>query len=126
MIVMPKRKKGPQPVDREVGARIRQARLVKGWSQTKLGDALGITFQQIQKYEKGINRVGAGRLQEIADHLDTTVTTLFGHRTDGEEPAPLIDTLALRKLVMMIKSMTPRQQHALQKIAETLIAGDAP
>jgi len=120
--MMRSRKKGPQSVDREVGARIRQARLVKGWSQGKLGEAIGITFQQIQKYEKGMNRVGASRLQEIADHLDTTTTALFGG-AGGDEPPPLIDTLALRKLVMTIKAMTPRQQQALQKIAETLVAG---
>jgi transcriptional regulator with XRE-family HTH domain len=122
---MKRRIKGPQAVDVEVGARIRQARLVKGWSQGKLGEACGITFQQIQKYEKGMNRVGASRLQEIADHLGTTVMTLFGQSARGDEPAPIIDTLALRKLVMTIKSMTPRQQQALQRIAETLIAGGA-
>jgi transcriptional regulator with XRE-family HTH domain len=119
---MKKRAKGPQPVDVDVGARIRQARLVKGWSQGKLADACGITFQQIQKYEKGMNRIGASRLQQIADALDTTVMALFG-TTDRGEPAPLIDTLALRNLVMTIKAMTPRQRQALQKIAETLIAG---
>jgi transcriptional regulator with XRE-family HTH domain len=57
------------PIDRHVGARIRMQRLVTGMSQTTLGDKVGITFQQIQKYENGKNRVSASRLQQIANAL---------------------------------------------------------
>ena len=59
-------KKAPNPVDQYVGSRVRMRRLMLGMSQEKLGDALGLTFQQIQKYEKGANRIGASRLQQIS------------------------------------------------------------
>ena len=59
-------KKAPNPIDRHVGSRVRMRRLMLGMSQEKLGDGLGLTFQQVQKYEKGTNRIGASRLQHIA------------------------------------------------------------
>ena len=58
--------KAPNPVDKYVGSRIRMRRIMLGMSQEKLGEALGLTFQQVQKYEKGTNRVGASRLQQIS------------------------------------------------------------
>ena len=70
-------KKSPDPVDRHVGARIRMRRLMLTFSQTKLADTLGLTFQQVQKYEKGVNRVGAGRLQHIASLLQVPVSFFF-------------------------------------------------
>ncbi|MHC1546941.1 helix-turn-helix domain-containing protein [Phyllobacterium sp. K27] len=70
-------KKSPNPVDVHVGARIRLRRNMIGLSQEKLGESLGITFQQIQKYEKGMNRVGASRLQAIANVLNVPVTFFF-------------------------------------------------
>jgi transcriptional regulator with XRE-family HTH domain len=71
-------KRSPDPIDVEVGRRIRLQRLTRGLSQTELGGELGVTFQQVQKYEKGVNRVGAGRLSRIAVVLDTSVTALLG------------------------------------------------
>lgn len=59
-------KRGPNSVDVNVGARVRNRRLAIGLTQDKLAKAVGITFQQIQKYEKGVNRIGAGRLQDIS------------------------------------------------------------
>jgi len=70
-------KKIPNPIDVHVGSRIRLRRNILGISQEKLGEHLGITFQQIQKYEKGTNRVGASRLQEIAAVLQVPVSFLF-------------------------------------------------
>ena len=67
----------PNPVDKHVGSRIRMRRIMLGMSQEKLGEALGLTFQQIQKYEKGTNRVGASRLSQIADILQVPVSFLF-------------------------------------------------
>jgi transcriptional regulator with XRE-family HTH domain len=58
-------KKTPNPVDKHVGSRVRMRRLMLSLSQEKLGDALDLTFQQIQKYEKGTNRIGASRLQQM-------------------------------------------------------------
>ena len=70
--------KRPDPVDIEVGHRIRIERLARGLSQTALANQLGVTFQQVQKYEKGVNRVGAGRLTKIAEVLGIEVSTFFG------------------------------------------------
>src|SRR5262245_45385458 len=69
--------KDPDSIDRIVGRNIRICRLQKGLTQTELADALGLTFQQVQKYEKGTNRVGSGRLLRIATFLDVPVTALF-------------------------------------------------
>jgi transcriptional regulator with XRE-family HTH domain len=69
--------KRPDPVDVEVGHRIRIERLARGLSQTALANQLGVTFQQVQKYEKGVNRVGAGRLTKIAEVLGVQVGTFF-------------------------------------------------
>ncbi|MDK1491687.1 helix-turn-helix transcriptional regulator [Sinorhizobium sp. 7-81] len=70
-------KKKPNPIDIHVGSRIRLRRTMLGMSQEKLGEALGITFQQIQKYEKGTNRVGASRLQNISSILNVPVSFFF-------------------------------------------------
>ena len=69
--------KAPNPVDKYVGSRIRMRRIMLGMSQEKLGDALKLTFQQVQKYEKGTNRVGASRLQHIATVLKVPVSFFF-------------------------------------------------
>jgi transcriptional regulator with XRE-family HTH domain len=74
---MPENKKKPNPIDIHVGSRIRLRRNMMGMSQEKLGESLGITFQQIQKYEKGTNRVGASRLQSIASILGVPVAFFF-------------------------------------------------
>jgi transcriptional regulator with XRE-family HTH domain len=63
-------KKAPNPIDQQVGARLRMQRMLVGMSQEKLGEALGVTFQQIQKYEKGSNRVSASTLKQIAQALN--------------------------------------------------------
>ena len=69
--------KAPNPIDKHVGSRVRMRRLLVGMSQEKLGTALGITFQQIQKYEKGTNRIGASRLQQISGVLGVPVSYFF-------------------------------------------------
>ena len=78
-------KKKPNPTDTHVGSRIRLRRNMLGMSQEKLGESLGITFQQIQKYEKGTNRVGASRLQAIANILGAPVAFFF-EDLPGHEP----------------------------------------
>ena len=69
--------KTPNPTDRNVGARVRMRRLQLGMSQTALADALGLTFQQVQKYEKGANRISASKLQQIANTLQVPVSFFF-------------------------------------------------
>jgi transcriptional regulator with XRE-family HTH domain len=70
-------KKAPNPVDKHVGARVRARRILVGMSQEKLGNSLGLTFQQVQKYEKGTNRIGASRLQNISKTLNVPVSYFF-------------------------------------------------
>ena len=77
-------KKTPDPVDVQVGSRLRLRRMSLGISQEKLGEHLGITFQQIQKYEKGTNRISASRLQRISEVLSVPITYLF----EGIEAPP--------------------------------------
>jgi transcriptional regulator with XRE-family HTH domain len=71
-------REGPDPIDIAVGARIRTRRRASGYSQTQLADSLGITFQQVQKYERGANRVSASMLVRIAAKLETSVAALVG------------------------------------------------
>jgi len=78
-------KKKPNPIDIHVGSRVRLRRNILGMSQEKLGESLGITFQQIQKYEKGTNRVGASRLQAISSVLGVPVAFFF-EDAPGFEP----------------------------------------
>ena len=82
--------KVPHPTDQHVGARVRFRRISAGISQQRLGEALGVTFQQIQKYEKGANRICASRLQQIANLFGVPVADFF----DGApaiDPQPLVD-----------------------------------
>ena len=82
------------PIDIHVGSRLRMCRLMLNLSQEKLGKALGLTFQQVQKYEKGVNRMGSSRLQQAADILGVTVPFFFEgarggtYQPDGSAPSP--------------------------------------
>lgn len=84
----------PRPVDVHVGQRLRQRRTLLGLSQEKLGEAVGLTFQQIQKYERGANRIGASRLFQLGQVLDVAVSYFFEdmpgevQRTRGDYAAP--------------------------------------
>jgi transcriptional regulator with XRE-family HTH domain len=76
---------GPDPIDKHVGQRVRTRRLMLGLSQTTLADALGMSFQQMQKYEKGASRIGAGRLQHIAQILKMPVQSFFEGLPEHEQ-----------------------------------------
>jgi transcriptional regulator with XRE-family HTH domain len=80
-------KKAPNPIDKHVGSRVRMRRVLIGMSQEKLGEALGLTFQQVQKYEKGTNRIGASRLQQISRILGMPVEFFFEGSPAAEQPA---------------------------------------
>jgi transcriptional regulator with XRE-family HTH domain len=79
-------RKQTDPLDIEVGRKVRALRLERNMSQEKLGDALGLTFQQVQKYEKGANRISAGRLQRIAEILGVPTTAFFADASSVYEP----------------------------------------
>ena len=115
-------KKVPKPVDMYVGNQVRSRRLMLGMSQEKLGHALGLTFQQVQKYEKGTNRMGSSRLQQVANILEVPVTFFFEGapgqtKPDGKSPSPnyvsdflaTADGLALMKAFMRIKDAKLRR-----------------
>ena len=118
-------KKAPNPIDKHVGSRVRMRRMMLSMSQEKLGDALGLTFQQVQKYEKGTNRIGASRLQQIAHILQVPISFFFegaphsaGHGGMNEAPSPAYvadflatsDGLSLTKAFMRIKSSKLRRR----------------
>ena len=120
-------KKTPNPIDRHVGSRVRMRRMMLSMSQEKLGDALDLTFQQVQKYEKGTNRIGDSRLQQISNILQVPVSFFFegaphlpGHSHGGmsEAPSPAYvsdflatsDGLALTKAFMRIDDSKLRRR----------------
>jgi transcriptional regulator with XRE-family HTH domain len=121
--------RAPNPVDKHVGSRIRMRRLMLGMSQETLAEGLGLTFQQVQKYEKGRNRIGAGRLQHISHILQVPVPFFFDGAPHGEAPSPAYvsdclataDGLALVKAFMRIKEAMLRRR--LVELVEE-IAGD--
>ncbi len=129
-------KKAPNPIDKHVGSRVRMRRMMLSMSQEKLGGALGLTFQQVQKYEKGTNRIGASRLQQISHILQVPVAFFFeGAPTfhpqaasDGlaEAPSPTYvsdflatsDGLALTKAFMEIKE--PKLRRRIVDLVEEI------
>ncbi|MEM9495433.1 MAG: helix-turn-helix transcriptional regulator [Pseudomonadota bacterium] len=82
------RLEGPHPIDVHVGARVRLRRLMLGMSQDKLGEALGLTFQQVQKYEKGINRIGASRIFKLSETLGVPIQFFYDDLDTGEGASP--------------------------------------
>ncbi len=78
------REDGPHPVDMYVGQRLRQRRVMLGLSQTALGDKIGVSFQQLQKFEKGVNRMGSSRLYQMATALDVPVSYFFDGLNEAE------------------------------------------
>ena len=109
------RPKEATEVDQTVGARITAMRRAKGLSQSDLGIAVGVTFQQIQKYEKGINRVGAGRLQQIAKCLDVPVATLFEDAAETtKQPRDLL-LLGTPGAVTLLKAFAEIENDELRR-----------
>lgn len=97
-------------VDQDVGRRIAALRRAKGLSQSDLGTAVGVTFQQIQKYETGINRVGVSRLQQIAKHLDMPVSNFFDAEQNSDnrsEDLVLLGTPGAPALLKAFAEITP-------------------
>ncbi|HTV35941.1 MAG TPA: helix-turn-helix transcriptional regulator [Xanthobacteraceae bacterium] len=120
-------KKSPDRRDVEVGRRVRSFRLQRGMSQEKLAHQLGVTFQQVQKYEKGANRIGAGRLQRISEVLDVPIADLYATQKQGAAPAEevieLFDTAASLRLVRAYARIRdPQVKHAVTHLLE-IIAG---
>jgi transcriptional regulator with XRE-family HTH domain len=113
--------------DIELGKRIRLRRVEQQISQTELGDKIGVTFQQVQKYEKGVNRVGAARLQEIATALDVPVTFFYdgdGKAREVESLLFLDSTFSLRLLRAYAKIKDQTVQRQLVSLMESIAANE--
>ena len=128
------RRQAPSPIDVHVGSRLRMRRMMLDWSQSKLADAFGLTFQQVQKYESGKNRMGSSRLQQAADILGVAVPFFFEgaggvpFRADGSATSPdyvnefvtSYDGLRLAKAFVRIRPAL--QRHIVALVNE--IAGE--
>ena len=127
-------KKHPNPIDVHVGSRVRTRRLALGISQEKLGTALGITFQQVQKYEKGTNRIGASRLQHVSGILQVPIAYFFEGtpgqmKAKGNPPSSTYvsdfiattDGLTLAKAFTQIKNVNVR--HQIVKLVNEIAGG---
>jgi transcriptional regulator with XRE-family HTH domain len=130
-------KKQANPIDVQVGNRVRIRRMLIGMSQERLGDLLGLTFQQVQKYEKGVNRIGAGRLFEVARILNVPVdffyeglgtTPTAANETDSAPPVmefvtsgeglqlslafmKIKDTKVRKRVLDLVKSLAEEEQE---------------
>jgi transcriptional regulator with XRE-family HTH domain len=121
--------KSPNPTDKHVGARVRMRRLMLDMSQTNLGDALGLTFQQIQKYEKGTNRIGASRLQHISHVLQVPISFFFEGYSPGAlgedaampTPSYVDDFLATSDGLSLIKYFTRIKEAKLRRSIVDLV-----
>jgi transcriptional regulator with XRE-family HTH domain len=123
-------RRGGDPRDAEIGQRVRTLRLQRGLSQTELGNLISVTFQQVQKYEKGSNRISAGRLQRIAEVLGVPVAYFFaaaehGHASNraGQEVDLLQTEGALRLARAYARIKEPGVRLHLLRLTEA-IAGD--
>lgn len=128
-----KNKKEPRPTDRHVGGRIRLRRQMLGMSQESLADAIGLTFQQIQKYEKGTNRVGASRLQQIAEVLGCQPSWFFegrpsldntgsagARRVDADLTAFMADKWAPDLVYCFVRLPSPIKRAIIKVIREVV------
>jgi transcriptional regulator with XRE-family HTH domain len=130
--------KSPSPIDRHVGSRVRLRRMLIGMSQEKLGEALGITFQQIQKYEKGANRISASRLQQASRVLGVPIDYFYegAPPLDGDQPgfqegaAPdyVPDTLTSAEGLNLLKAFaavkSPRVRRRIIDLVRALAEDD--
>jgi transcriptional regulator with XRE-family HTH domain len=127
---MPRRRKKSSPKspdlkDIEIGRLVRAQRLVRGLSQTELANALGVTFQQLQKYEKGLNRISSGRLTRIADKLGVPVTFFYEGAAASNKAADnineglgLIRTTGTLRILRAFERMEAKAQQCFLAVVE--------
>ena len=132
----------PNPIDVQVGSRVRLRRSMLGLSQERLGEAIGLTFQQVQKYERGANRIGASRLHELSRVLDVPVSFFFDDLDPvrapaipggfAEPPAEAFESDPLRRLetVELVEAYYAIEDAAVRRrlfeLARTLASGGEP
>jgi transcriptional regulator with XRE-family HTH domain len=122
---MRKKNRRPNSADIELGESIRAHRLMAGMSQSDLAGRLGVSFQQVQKYEKGANRVGAGRLPQIAQIFDVPIGALFdvnaNGATRGATPVKLLPDRSTLKLLTAFAGIAhPEIRHSLIDLVDTI------
>ncbi|KSV88235.1 helix-turn-helix domain-containing protein [Sinorhizobium sp. GL28] len=125
--------KAPSQIDVFVGSRVRMRRLMAGLSQEKLADGLGITFQQVQKYEKGTNRIGASRLQAIADILGVHPSFFFQEGDDvaarngdtTREPSEISSFVSSKEGIALNRAFLKITDPVLRKKIISLVAAVA-
>ena len=128
-------KYGPHPIDVHVGSRVRLRRTLLGKSQEKLGEGLGLTFQQVQKYERGVNRIGSSRLFHLSQILDVPVSFFFDEmpalgldamsglsktKTTDFEPDPLIKRETLELVRAYYKISDPKTRKCLFEMTKAI------
>ena len=129
------KKKIPNPTDKHVGSRMRMRRMMLSMSQEKLGDALGLTFQQVQKYEKGTNRISASRLQQLSHVLQVPVSFFFegapagvqeyAGMSEAPSPAYIQDFLGTSDGVALIRAFTRIHDAKLRRRIVDLVSSIA-
>ncbi len=133
MNVITEEDRTPNPVDLHVGARVRMRRKLLGMSQEKLADALGLTFQQVQKYERGANRVSASKLFEIARFLDVGPSYFFdgleAEASDDQSPAEqsmhqFLMTSEGVELASLLPRLHPKYRRRVLELVRTLAEDD--
>jgi transcriptional regulator with XRE-family HTH domain len=121
--------KSPDATDQSVGQKIRAQRIMRGLSQTELGNKLGVTFQQIQKYEKGSNRVSAGRLKRIAEILEVPVSFFFDGASGNDEAIKNINEgfsfLETAASVRLVRAFAEIENQNIRSSIVTLVEGIA-
>ena len=128
----------PNSIDAHVGARVRLRRTLLGMSQEKLGEAIGLTFQQVQKYERGANRIGASRLYDLSRVLDVPVSYFFdelpdmpvgrAHQVSASAPDP--DPLAKRETLELVRAYyrisDPLVRRRVFELTKAVAGGNSP
>lgn len=130
-------KKQANPIDAQVGNRVRLRRMLVGMSQEKLGELLGLTFQQVQKYEKGVNRIGAGRLYQVANILGVPVSYFYEdvsegvnehHRANEHASPPVMEFFStgegLQLALAFMRIREPKVRKRVIDLVKTLSDGD--
>ena len=138
-VIVPK--KQASPIDVQVGTRVRLRRMLIGMSQEKLGEMLGLTFQQVQKYEKGVNRIGAGRLFQVAHILVVPIDYFYegvngmgegapGFAEPGGSSPPVMEFLSsgegLQLSLAFMKIKDPKVRKRVLDLVKSLSDGEAP
>src|SRR4051794_17269243 len=114
---------GAQDIDRHVGARVRERRIMLGLTQQQLGELIGTTYQQAHKYEKGLNRIAAGRLHALARALGVEPGYFFEGL--GEPARPTAQQRRLLELGRSFAALPRRQQEAITELARVLAVAEA-